>query len=128
MSWFKRALEEVKDISGDYLGGLVKSVKDKPLENLLTGGMYAQVESATNATQKEFSRYADNNGGKQARATMAAAEIQAGLDADTQKNNTIASESKLASSRYGSGGDAFTSLTNSSVANPAKKKSILGGF
>ena len=125
-NWFKKAMNEAESIgnmAGNAGEAYVKSFRDDPIKNALSGGLY----SGFKAGQSGFKDYQYNNGGRAAEGAMAKAEADAGLAAGQVAAKKMAVETTAAGSRYG-GGDAFSSLTNSSIMSPNKKKSILGGF
>lgn len=119
MSWFKKALDAAVEVSGDYL----ENMRKDPLGTFATMGIKPGIDTA----EEDFNKFKERNGGRTGRMKMDQANAAIAADNKAQLDKAFQSESNAAAARY-SGGDIFTSLTNTSVTSPNKKKSILGGF
>ena len=124
-SWFDNAINYTYDTLKEFGHNVAKD----PLTNLATLGVKGWVDTA----EKKAADYQDANGGRQARGFIEKSNKEAAEVANTQAAAKVARDSEAAAARYGgtSGGgasDPFQSLTNTSLMNPNKKKSILGGF
>lgn len=136
-NWFKKALDDIGDFGEDAISeigdlgkstynmanGAFQEVKNNPVKSLALGPLSLSAMAMKGAGQTAFKEYQYRNGGKSAADALRASQEAMDLEESQIAARQTASDSAIASSRYGSFGGAL-----GTTSSPTKKKSILGGF